>query len=304
MLKVALSLSKRDQGTGSGGAGNDGGSSAYGLYGGTGNDTLYGEGGNDYLYGEAGDDSLLGGAGSDYLFGDTGDDTLGGGDDNDWLYGGDGVDTLLGGAGSDYLDVGTGASTVDGGEGSDRAVYNYAAETTAKKSRGWAYILGILGIVLTVLMAVAIVYFKDQVKDLQNYGYLGAFFISVLGGATIIVPVPMLAVVFALGGVMPSPWLVGLSAAAGETVGAITIYMTGHGAGQAISGSKHGRIQKAYERLLDLIERRGTITLFAVTSVVNPFFYPAAFACGALRFGLRRYIFIVLLGKIRLKTTL
>ena len=60
------------------------------------------------------------------------------------------------------------------------------AETTAKKSRGWAYILGILGIVLTVLMAVAIVYFKDQVKDLQNYGYLGAFFISVLGGATII----------------------------------------------------------------------------------------------------------------------
>jgi membrane protein YqaA with SNARE-associated domain len=122
--------------------------------------------------------------------------------------------------------------------------------------------------------------------------------ISVLGGATIIVPVPMLAVVFALGKVMHYTWLVGISAALGELIGALTIYMTGHGAGRAISSSKHGKIQKAYERMLDLMERRGAITLFAVTSIVNPFFYPAAFACGALHFGLKKYIAIVLVGKI------
>jgi uncharacterized membrane protein YdjX (TVP38/TMEM64 family) len=174
---------------------------------------------------------------------------------------------------------------------------NCSQESTSKKSAKWAYILGSLGVILTIIMAVAIVVFKEQVQDLQQYGYLGAFFISILGGATVIIPVPMLAIVFALGGVMPSPWLVGLSAALGETVGALTIYMTGHGAGKAISNSKHGRIQKTYEKMLDLIERRGAIALFAVTSVVNPFFYPAAFACGATRFGLRKYIFIVLAGK-------
>jgi membrane protein YqaA with SNARE-associated domain len=174
---------------------------------------------------------------------------------------------------------------------------------TAGKSARKAYILGVIGIVLTILMAVAIVVYKEQVQNLQQYGYMGAFFISILGGATIIVPVPMLAVVFALGAVMPSPWLVGISAALGELVGALTIYMTGHGAGRVIADSSHGRIQKAYERMLDLIERRGTLTLFAVTSVVNPFFYPAAFACGALRFGLRKYIFIVLIGKIIKCTT-
>jgi membrane protein YqaA with SNARE-associated domain len=172
------------------------------------------------------------------------------------------------------------------------------AVATGKKSAGWAYALGVIGIVLTILMAAAIVIFKEEVQELQNYGYLGAFFISILGGATVIIPVPMLAVVFALGGVMSSPWLVGISAALGELVGALTIYMTGHGAGRAIINSKHGRIQKAYERMLNLIERRGAITLLAVTSVVNPFFYPAAFACGALRFGLKKYIFIVLIGKI------
>jgi membrane protein DedA with SNARE-associated domain len=176
-----------------------------------------------------------------------------------------------------------------------------AVEATNKKSAKWAYAFGILGVVLTVLMALAIVVYKEEVQELQQYGYVGAFLISILGGATIIIPVPMLAVVFALGGAMEGPWqvaLVGLSAALGELIGALTIYMTGHGAGRAISSNKHGRVQKAYERMLDLIERRGALALFAVTSVVNPFFYPAAFACGALHFGLKKYTFIVLIGKI------
>jgi membrane protein YqaA with SNARE-associated domain len=166
------------------------------------------------------------------------------------------------------------------------------------KSAKWAYTLGIIGIVLTLLMAAAIIIFDEQVKEMQEYGYVGAFLVSILGGATIIIPVPMLAIVFALGGVMPYPWLVALSAALGELVGALTIYMTGHGAGRAISNSKHGRLQRAYDKMLDLMERRGAITLFAVTSIVNPFFYPAAFACGALHFGLKKYIAIVLAGKI------
>jgi membrane protein YqaA with SNARE-associated domain len=171
-------------------------------------------------------------------------------------------------------------------------------EAKAKGSARGAYILGIFGIITTILMALAVVYFGKEVQQLQRYGYLGAFLISILGGATIIIPVPMLAVVFALGGVMEYPWLVGISAALGELIGALTIYMTGHGAGKALHSSKHGRIQAAYERMLNLMERRGSITLFIVASVVNPFFYPTALAAGALRFGLKKYIPIVLAGKL------
>ncbi len=173
-------------------------------------------------------------------------------------------------------------------------------KSDSRKAVRWAYVLGILGVVLTVLMAAAIIIYQDEVQELTNYGYLGAFVISILGGATIIIPVPMLAVVFALGAAMPDLWhvaLLGVSAALGELVGALTIYMTGHGAGRAIS-SKSGRMQAAYERMLGLMERRGPLTLFIVASIVNPFFYPAALACGALRFGLKKYIFIVLAGKI------
>ena len=110
-------------------------------------------------------------------------------------------------------------------------------ESTRKKSIKWAYFLGIFGIVATILMVVAVIYYKDELNSLQHWGYLGAFIISILGGATIIMPIPMLAVVFALGGAMDQPWqvaLVGLSAALGELVGALTIYMTGHGAGRVI----------------------------------------------------------------------
>jgi membrane protein YqaA with SNARE-associated domain len=167
-----------------------------------------------------------------------------------------------------------------------------------KKSTKLAYTLGVIGVVLTLAMAAAIVIFDEEVKGMQQYGYIGAFVISILGGATIIIPVPMLAIVFALGGVMPYPWLVGISAALGELVGSLTIYMTGHGAGTAISKSKHGIVQKTYEKMLDLMTRRGGIALFVVTFIVNPFFYPAAFACGALRFNMKKFIAIVLIGKL------
>ena len=171
-------------------------------------------------------------------------------------------------------------------------------QATSKKSAKWAYILGVLGIVATILMAVAVVVWNEELRELQQFGYVGAFVISVLGGATIIIPVPALAVVFTLGGVMEYAWLVGISSALGELVGALTIYMTGHGAGRAISNSKHGKIQRTYEKLLGLMERRGPIVLFIVASVVNPFFYPAALAAGALRFGILKYTVIVLAGKI------
>ena len=171
-------------------------------------------------------------------------------------------------------------------------------ETEAKKgSAKTAYILGIVGVIVTLLMAIAVIYYWEWVRALEGYGYLGAFLISILGGATIIVPVPMLAVVFALGGVMKYTWLIGAAAGIGETLGALTIYMTGYGGGVALYRSKHGKIQAAYERLMRLMERRGSITLFLLSAVLNPFFYPAALAAGALRFGVRRYFLICWAGK-------
>ena len=73
--------------------------------------------------------------------------------------------------------------------------------------------------------------------------------------------------------------------------------MTGYGGGTALQDMKEGKIKSAYRRMTRWVERRGSLTLFVLSAVVNPFFYPAALAAGALRFGIWRYFFICLIGK-------
>ena len=75
-------------------------------------------------------------------------------------------------------------------------------------------------------------------------------------------------------------------------------YMTGFGGGAALASTKHHRIQTIYSRMLRWVEKRGSLTLFILSATLNPFFYPAGLAAGALRFGIKRYFFICLAGKI------
>ena len=154
-------------------------------------------------------------------------------------------------------------------------------------------------------MAVAVILFWDDIRYLRYYGYLGAFLISVFGGATIIAPIPMTPVVFFLGTVMrpeQAPYLgpvfVGAAAGIGETIGGISIYMTGYGGGTAaINGIRHGRFQRLFAWVMDWMKRRGSLVLFVLSAVLNPFFYPAAIVAGATRFGLRKYLLICWAGK-------
>ena len=80
--------------------------------------------------------------------------------------------------------------------------------------------------------------FGDQLVDLRGYGYLGVFLISLLGNATVILPVPSLAVVFAGGGVL-NPLLVGLVAGVGEPLGELTGYLAGYGGSAVIDRLRH-----------------------------------------------------------------
>jgi membrane protein DedA with SNARE-associated domain len=186
----------------------------------------------------------------------------------------------------------------------EKATYKAApaAETVpVKKSSRKAYAFGILGLALTAAAFAAIIIFRHELRGMEQWGYLGAFLISILGGATVIIYVPMQPVVFALGGTVAGPWpafVLGLAAAAGEVIGGLTIYMTGQGAGKAISSSKNPRVQKTYEKMLNFIRRRGAIALFLVTFIMNPFFYPAAFACGALGMDLKKFVPVIIAGKI------
>ena len=174
-----------------------------------------------------------------------------------------------------------------------------------QKTKKWQYLIAALSLAFTIGLAVLIGFNWDAVHRMAGYGYTGGFIISALGGATVVVPVPMLAVQFALGGILKplagpailGPLYVGVICAAGETLGALSIYMTGIGGSAPFSMPGSGWIKRLSDRLNTLLERRGQLTLFLLSVIMNPLFYPASLAMGASRFGIKRYTAVTLAGK-------
>ena len=132
--------------------------------------------------------------------------------------------------------------------------------------------------------------FRQQLVALRGYGYLGVFMIGLLGNATVILPVPSLAVVFAGGSVL-NPLLVGLTAGVGEPIGELTGYLAGYG-GRAVL--PEGR---AVARLEHFMKNHGFLTVFVLAAIPNPLFDLAGILAGVLQFPVRRFLLACWLGK-------
>ena len=150
----------------------------------------------------------------------------------------------------------------------------------AKKS----FYLSGLALVITLFFCVAVVYYWEYVNQLQGYGYLGIFIISLLAGSIMLIPLPYAAVVFTLGGVL-NPALVGAASGLGATIGAITIYLAGYGGHSLLPNINNS----LYSRLMNWVQRRGSVAVFIMSAVFNPLFIPMTIAMGMLRFRLWKF---------------
>jgi uncharacterized membrane protein YdjX (TVP38/TMEM64 family) len=148
----------------------------------------------------------------------------------------------------------------------------------------------ILVIVIVLAVTAGIFVFRDQVSNLKGYGYLGAFLISLVSSATIILPIPGLALIFALGDAH-NPFLIGIAAGAGSALGEITGYMAGY------SGQIVLKNNKTYLRMEHWMKRRGSIVIFVLAFVPNPIFDLAGAAAGVLRYPLWKFLLVCFLGK-------
>ncbi len=81
-------------------------------------------------------------------------------------------------------------------------------------------------------------------------GYPGAFLISVIGNATILVPFPYVGVAFILGGLSEGavfvfdPWLIGTISGIGAMIGEMTGYFIGYGGGTLIDKEQTSAFKK------------------------------------------------------------
>ena len=163
-------------------------------------------------------------------------------------------------------------------------------------NRNWMkkdyWIIG-LTLAVTLCLCILVVQYWEYVRNFEQYGYLGLFIISVLAGSTALVPVPGVLVVFTLGAVMKYPVLVGAVAGLGEAVGAISIYMLGYGGRSFFKDINNS----TYLRIVDWVQRKGSLGVFVMSAVVNPLFYPLTVAVAMMKLHLWKFFLNCWAGK-------
>ncbi len=159
-----------------------------------------------------------------------------------------------------------------------------------KKVRLREKVIPPLTLLLVIAITVTLFLYRDTVAELGSYGYLGAFLISLVANATIILPMPVILLIFALGAAF-NPVLVGLVGAAGGAVGETTGYMIGY------SGYRIARSSKVYDRAEGWMRRWGVVAIFVFA--LAPFLPldVAGILAGVLRFPIWKFLLACWFGK-------
>ena len=151
-------------------------------------------------------------------------------------------------------------------------------------------LLPALSLLVVIAITVGIFCYRSQLAELGGYGYLGAFLISVIGNATIVLPIPGMLIIFALGAVF-QPLLVGLASGVGAAIGEITGYVVGY------SGRSIVQRSKLYAGMVDWVKRWGVVAIFIFTVVPFFPFDLVGIAAGALRYPFWKFLLVCWLGR-------
>ncbi len=165
-------------------------------------------------------------------------------------------------------------------------------ETTPPKHRNqratwwrWAGLAIATGVTLLAFLL------RNSVRHLDQYGYVGIFLLSLIGNATVVLPMPSFLTVYAGGGIF-NPVIVGMVAATGATLGELTGYLAG-ASGQTVI-EEHA----IYQRIHHFMQRRGHLTLFLLALIPNPLFDVAGMIAGVLRFPVLEFFAVTWAGKV------
>ncbi len=124
--------------------------------------------------------------------------------------------------------------------------------------------------------------YQHQLENLGSAGLLGLFIASVLGNATVFIPVPSFIV--ACAAAPAYGWVAaGVVSGVGATLGETTGWLAGYGGSAIIP---HG---KWYDRLTDFMRRHGMIGIFLLALIPNPVFDVAGAISGALKMPLWQF---------------
>lgn len=152
-------------------------------------------------------------------------------------------------------------------------------------------VLRILALLIVIAITVGVYLIRDRVDEFTAFGYPGIFLVSLLANATIILPAPGVAVVFAMGGVF-HPFGVALAASLGGALGELTGFLAG------FSGRTVVEKTKVYERLTAWVKKYGPPSLVVLAAIPNPFFDMAGVAAGVLKMPVWKFLLFCWMGQL------
>jgi membrane protein YqaA with SNARE-associated domain len=166
-----------------------------------------------------------------------------------------------------------------------------AGNVTAPASRLRLRIIQALTVVIVIAALGASLYFRDHLQELRQYGYAAVFIVGLVSNATLILPVPGLAVSSVMGGVF-NPWIVGIVGGVSQALGELTGYMAGY------SGHTWVETNQTYERVDRWMRRYGALTIFVMAVIPNPIFDVGGIIAGAMRFPVWKFLVPCTAGKV------
>lgn len=131
-------------------------------------------------------------------------------------------------------------------------------------------------------------------KDSQAFvqlGYAGVFIIALVSSATMFLPAPGFAIIFAMSAFL-NPLLVGIVAGIGSGIGELTSYLV------VYSGSSKISRTKLYLQHENGLQKYGMPAIFVLSTVPNPVLDLAGIAAGAIRMPVWKFLLATIAGKI------
>jgi membrane protein DedA with SNARE-associated domain len=170
--------------------------------------------------------------------------------------------------------------------------------------------LGVLSLSVTIALCVVAIYYKDSLIDtghLAQYGLLGMLIIAFLGGSLLsmlAVPVPYWLLVFTLPSILApqfqlgAPVLVGLISGLGASLGQLLTFMLGCGSRDLSQKLAYRVNRRFYDKAMGWAERHGSLSIFVMSAIINPFHLPMTLAIASLRYPSWKFFIFSLLGNI------
>lgn len=163
--------------------------------------------------------------------------------------------------------------------------------TSVPRSGFLINLLRLLALAAVVAITVYVYELRDHIRQFAAYGYPGIFLVALLANATVFVPAPGIAVVFAMGSIF-HPVGVALAAGTGGALGELSGFLAGF-SGQAV-------IERAdlYQRIAPWVAKYGGWAILVFAAIPNPFFDIAGLAAGVSRMPVWRFLLFCWIGQV------